>query len=232
MSNEGIVGEIFGWIGSVLAIIFYISPVVPFYDLIKEKITYKETPGVLLIMSFFNCILWGVYGLRGDKIQVWLTNFLGAFITIIFIITYLIYLSEQKIFQSILYNLITFNFVIEIFYVSYKLVDNEYVGNTAMIFNILMYAAPGEKIYQVFQTGKYDLLPIVSSVCGLCSATSWFIYGIYKSDSNIYVPNGLGILFALLQIGVWYNFYRKRDETEKIKLNSTNEYKDTSVNQN
>ena len=59
-----IIGEIFGWVGTVLATIFYLSPIVPFSSLIKNEITYKDTPGALLIMSFFNCILWGVYGLK------------------------------------------------------------------------------------------------------------------------------------------------------------------------
>ena len=209
-----IIGEIFGWIGSVLAIIFYISPIVPFYSLIKEKITYKETPGVLLMMSFFNCILWGVYGLRGDLIQVWVTNFLGAFITFIFITIFLIYCSEVKIITSLIYNIISLALIVIIFYISYALFNNDIVGDAATIFNILMYAAPGEKIYKVFQTQKYDLIPIVSSICGLATASCWCIYGIYRKNGNLILPNALGIFFAILQIIVWFIFYKIKQNKE------------------
>ena len=90
-------------------------------------------------MSFFNCILWVVYGLREDLVQVWVTNFLGCFITLIFIIIYLIFVGEEKVFLSLIYNFILLNFVVEIYYVSYLLLSNTNVGNTVMKFNILMY---------------------------------------------------------------------------------------------
>lgn len=232
-----IVGEIFGWVGSVLATIFYLAPVVPFYNLIKKKITYQDSPGVLLLMSFFNCILWGVYGLREDLVQVWVTNFLGCFITLIFIIIYLIFVGEEKVFLSLIYNFILLNFVVEIFYVSYSLLRNSYVGNAATTFNILMYAAPGEKIYQVYKTGNYNLLPIVSSICGLACASSWAIYGIYQSNWNLIIPNVLGIAFSLLQIVVWWIFYSRKkpkDNSLEDSLVEKNDVKESnsSLNQN
>ena len=225
-----IIGEIFGWVGSVLATIFFLSPIVPFSSLIKDEITYKDTPGVLLIMSFFNCILWGVYGLRGDLTQVYVTNFLGCFITFIFIVIYLIYLTEEKILTSIIYNIIALNFLVEIFYISYALCNNDYVGNAATVFNVLMYAAPGEKIYKVYQTQKYDLLPIISSICGLASATCWFTYGVYKNNSNLMIPNALGIFFAVLQIIVWFIFYRKK-KNNNDNDDDNNDYNDVESNE-
>ena len=218
-----IIGEIFGWVGTVLATIFYLSPIVPFSSLIKNEITYKDTPGALLIMSFFNCILWGVYGLRDNLIQLYITNFLGCFITFIFIIIYLIYLSEEKILTSIIYNIIALNFVVEIFYIAYALCINDHVGNTATVFNVLMYAAPGEKIYKVYQTQKYDLLPIVSSFCGLACATCWFIYGLYNNRTGIMIPNALGIFFSILQIIVWAIFYNKKKKEDNDSDRESNE---------
>lgn len=230
------VGEVFGWIGTVLATIFFLSPIVPFYNVVNKKLDYKDSPGALLLMSFFNCILWGVYALRGDLTQVWITNFLGCFITIIFIIIYLIFLGEQKVKLSLIYNFIMVNFVVEIFYIAYALVKNSYVGNAATTFNILMYAAPGEKIYQVYQTKNYNLLPIVSSICGLASATSWTIYGFSQNNYNIIIPNLLGVFFAVLQIIVWWIFYNKNDPKQSnlnnSDLNNEEENYYSSVNKN
>ena len=48
MSN--LIGEIFGWIGTILSIIFYFAPIYQFNELIKGKIDYKKIPFVLLTM--------------------------------------------------------------------------------------------------------------------------------------------------------------------------------------
>ena len=110
------IGDIFGWVGLILLTIYYLSPIKEFYRLIETKISYKDFPGEFLLILFFNCILWGVYGLREDLVQVWVTNFLGCFITLIFIIIYLIFVGEEKVFLSLIYNFILLNFVVEIFY--------------------------------------------------------------------------------------------------------------------
>ena len=58
-----------------------------------------------------------------------------------------------------------------------------------MLFNILMYAAHGAKIYQVFKIGNYDLIPIYSSIIALLNLICWLIYGIDLKDINVILPN-------------------------------------------
>ena len=64
-----LVGDIFGWVGSVISIYFFLSPGVPFYKLIKGQIKLSDSPGLLLIFTFFNCILWFNYGLLLNRPQ-------------------------------------------------------------------------------------------------------------------------------------------------------------------
>ena len=90
------------------------------------------------------------------------------------------------------------------------ILDVEITGIAALVFNILMLAAPGEKIYTVIKTGKYELIPIFSTIRTILCATSWFIFGLYQNDLNLFIPNGLGLLFGFFQVFVFCIFYKKR----------------------
>ena len=97
-----LVGDIFGWVGPVINIYFFLSPGVPFYKLIKGQIKLTDSPGLLLIFTFFNCILWFNYGLLLNRPQMFTTNGAGCGITLIFVTIYLIFLTKLKYYFTIL----------------------------------------------------------------------------------------------------------------------------------
>lgn len=216
--DTDIVGDIFGWVGMIISTYFYISPAVPFYKLIKEEINYKDSPGFLLLCSFLNCILWADYGLLLDRKQIYVANGLGGTITIIWITIFLIFLCGKKFSLSLGANLIFIAAIVGTALLFFFIVPVEVTGYIAMIFNILMYAAPGEKIFRVFKTGNYSLIPIFSSVGGFLCSLCWFMYGLYSSDRNVIIPNGLGLFFAILQIIIFIIFYTKSKDS-KNELN-------------
>ena len=203
-SDEDLGSLIFGWVGTAIALFFYITPVVPFLKLIKGEITWKESPGILLICSFLNCILWSDYGLLGDKFSVYFANGLGGTITLIFIVIFLIHLANRNIFYSLLYNIVLLAGVIEIYFLCYYKIDPEITGIAANVFNVLMYAAPGEKMYTVCKTGNYELIPIWSTIGAIACSTSWMLYGFYQGDILLVIPNALGDISALVQIFVYF----------------------------
>ena len=164
MAEQDIVGDIFGWAGTVIETYFFISPVVPFYKVLSGKLDYQDAPGVLLIMSFMNCILWADYGLVKDNPQVYFANGIGGSITLIFITIYLIYLGKRNIGLALVYNFGLLAIVIGLMLLFYFIVNPDVTGYVAMFFNILMYAAPGEKIAQVIKTQNYRLIPIFSTI--------------------------------------------------------------------
>ena len=103
MSDSDIVGDIFGWIGTAISMFFYIAPVVPFLKLIRGDMTVKESPGILLICSLMNCVLWTDYGLLKDRFLQYFPNGLGGAITLVFITIFLIHLAKQKVSSALLY---------------------------------------------------------------------------------------------------------------------------------
>ena len=209
MDKDDLGSKIFGWVGTALALYFYIAPCVPFYKVIKGTMTWQESPGALLICSFLNCILWSDYGLIRDQFSVYLANGIGGTITLIYITIYLIHLAERKILLSLFYNFFLMCCIVEIYFIFYYLVPSKVTGIIANVFNVLMYAAPGEKITRVIKTQDYKLIPIFSTIGGLFCSLCWLIYGIYQKDWKLYVPNALGLFFAILQVVVYLIYYLK-----------------------
>jgi solute carrier family 50 protein (sugar transporter) len=208
MSEPDLVGKIFGWVGTVIATYFYIAPVVPFWKVLNHKLDYKDSPGVLLIMSFMNCILWADYGLVKNDFMVYFANGIGGTITLVFISVYLVFLAKESIPLSLGYIALLIAVIFGIM-IGFFLIDYNITGYVAMIFNVLMYAAPGEKIFQVIKTSNYNLIPIFSTMGGLACSLCWLMYGIYQRDWKLYVPNALGLAFAVLQVVIYLIYYLK-----------------------
>ena len=209
--GEGSVGKIFGWAGTIIATYFYLAPVVPFMQVLTNKLNYKDSPGVLLIMSFMNCILWADYGLVKNDFMVYFANGIGGTITLVWITIYLIFLGKKNLLLAVGYNfgLIV---VVVLIMIIFFIIDYNITGYIAMIFNVLMYAAPGEKIYRVITTKDYKLIPIFSTMGGFACSLCWLMYGIYQQDWKLYVPNALGLAFAILQIVIYLIYYLKSKE--------------------
>ena len=227
-----LVGDIFGWIGSVISVVFFIVPCVPFYKLIKEKITYKETPGVLLICSVINCIFWVVYGVKLGLTQSFITNAIGAIITTVWICIFLIFWVKKHALKSVGFIVLTLVVFVGIFCVFYYVVPPTVTGYCAMVFNVLMYAAPGEKIYTVIKTKNHNLIPIYSTIAAFVNSACWLIYGIAYSDINVIVPNGLGLFFAILQVTIYLVIkykYHKDSEVKKDGEENVSEKKDDKI---
>ena len=222
MSDNKLVADIFGWVGTVIATYFYIAPVVPFIKLLKGEIEVKDSPGILLICSFMNCILWADYGLVYDKFLVYFANGIGGTITLVWITIYLIFLAKKDIALSLLFNFSLLAGVVGLLLLFFWVIDKEVTGYVAMVFNILMYAAPGEKIFRVITTKDYKLIPIFSTIGGFLCSLCWFMFGLISYDINLIIPNALGLFFAILQI-IAYLFYYCKSKNEMKDFPSENE---------
>ena len=218
LGNNQLVKQIFGWSGGALATYFFIAPCVPFYKLVNEQIKVNEIPGFLLICSFMNCILWADYGLLDNAIQVYITNGLGGAITLIWITTYLIYLGKQNVCFALILIILLMIAVGGISFVFYFIISKKITGLTAMVFNVLMYAAPGEKILKVCKTKQYNLIPIFSTIGGFFCSVCWLMYGIIKGDIYMIIPNALGLFFAILQVIVYTVFYCKKKNEDNFDI--------------
>ena len=55
-------GDYFGWLGALLSIGFFASPIHKYYNLIKSKIDYKEINIFVIIGNYISSFIWLIYG--------------------------------------------------------------------------------------------------------------------------------------------------------------------------
>jgi solute carrier family 50 protein (sugar transporter) len=229
MGENEIIESLFGWLGAVILLYFYISPVFPFSKLLKEQMNYKDCPRILLICSFLNCIFSADYGLLKNITSLYIANSVGGAITLIWITIYLIYMGKKYFISSFIINIVLLILVGSFSYIFY-FIFNEYItGIIYMIFNSLMYAAPIEMIIYAIKNGKYELFPIFCSFgvfgCSFC----WLIFGLFQKDRNLIIPNAFGLLFSIIQI-IFYLIYYLHNNKNRLKQENIL-LKDKKINQ-
>ena len=117
--------------------------------------------------------------------------------------------------MALLYNIILITAITGLALLFFFIVPYEVTGKIAMVFNVLMYASPGEKMITVFKTGNYKLIPIWSTLGGTACSGCWMIYGIYSNDWNQIIPNGLGVFFSIIQIIVFIIYKLKNGKNKE-----------------
>ena len=134
---------------------------------------------------------------------------------------YSFYLAQKKIDKFLLYSFIIINLSAEIFWIFGGIIQPQEVGEAvagwfAFFLTVINAATPGQNIITVIKTGKYKLIPIVTTVFGFLCSSCWFVYGIWGLDKGpdmkMYIPNGLGILLNLAQILVYIPTYMKNKD--------------------
>ena len=140
--------NVIGWIGTGFALFFFIIPITLLYGLIKGTKPLSHIPWMLLMANISNCAIWSAYGYVqfDDKTQVWVCNSAGTLVNVVYLCIFCVYFAKKNVFQSIIYIILVIVVTGGLFFVFYEYTSIEVSGKVAMVFNILMFAAPSQKI--------------------------------------------------------------------------------------
>jgi hypothetical protein len=141
--------NILGLIGNILAISFFASPISEMRKLHKKEQNPNDTPYLIFVMSILNCAIWISYGIlkTDDKFFLLLANGIGYPLNLIYLCLYFYYRNDRECAKSSLYIfpsiLISLGIIALFTWGINVIVVSQY---TAMTFNVLMFAAPGQNI--------------------------------------------------------------------------------------
>ena len=81
-----------------------------------------------------------------------------------------------------------------------------FIGNTAGIFCMLMFASPLAALRSVLQTRSARGIPLPLTLATILNCFLWSVAGLGEfHDFNVYFPNLLGLAFGLVQ--VWLKIF-------------------------
>lgn len=206
-------------------------------------ITKQEGVGVFLatpyIAAILNCGVWIIYCVsQGSLLQPLVTNVFGLSMNVVYLSLYIFY-SEKRA-NLIKWSLgigLWFGFLVcfsqlhatksfVVYIDSSKTPPQQYlssfvVGLSATVLNIFMYGAPLEVISNVIKTRSTSSLPFVYSVLITSVSMIWCVYGVYNHDLWITIPNVLGLMLAVVQMGLFCKYgISNQDNVDKLLVDS------------
>ncbi len=207
-------------LGTIFSVCLSFSPTVPFIQVFQNKEKIDILPEGMLLCQLLNRLLWCSVWILTKRLIPFINAAVGIFITSVFIILYIYLYYNRKCFQTFtkFLILICFEFGIIGGAVFYK--DEKVVSSLAMIFNVAMYIAPGQKILRVIKEKNYKLIPIRSTIVSILCSGSWLMYGITINLFAQIVPNAIGLFFSILNTLAWIYFFINRDK-DKNKEDET-----------
>ena len=213
---------IFPILGTIFSVFLSFSPTVPFIQVFKRQEKIEILPESMLLCQLLNRLLWGSVWVLTKRIIPFINAAVGIFITSVFIVLYFYLYFDRLYYKTFmgLISLIVFEFSIAIIAISYG--DVPTVSLLAMIFNVAMYIAPGQKILRVIKEKNYKLIPIRSTIVSILCSGSWLIYGIVINLVAQIIPNALGLFFSIANTLAWIYFYinrpNKKNNSEEEKF--------------
>ena len=219
----------------LISIFLNISPIVAFIPVIKGKEKYTKVPFLMLIFNLLNNLCWTCYWFRLSYFNSLLCCCICSTIATLFFILYLYFFNKKQINKFILSIILLICCELIIIYISIYIVKNlNFYGKYLIVINVIMYIAPGQNLIKVIKEKNYKYIPIANVITGALCSGGWFLYAKIMDDINCMIPNGLGLLFSLINTIIWLIYYlkarnKKYKSTFYPEENQNNQTRDVEI---
>ncbi|KAF0889819.1 hypothetical protein E2562_032873 [Oryza meyeriana var. granulata] len=201
----------FGLLGNLISFTTYLAPIPTFYRIYKSKST-EGFQSVPYVVALFSAMLWIFYALIKSNEALLITiNAAGCVIETIFIVIYLAYAPKKaKVFTAKILLLLNVGVFGLILLLTLLLSQGERrvvsLGWVCVAFSVSVFVAPLSIMRRVIQTRSVEYMPFSLSLTLTLSAIVWFLYGLLIKDKYVALPNVMGFIFGVVQMGL-YVFY-------------------------
>ncbi|XP_021726932.1 bidirectional sugar transporter SWEET2-like [Chenopodium quinoa] len=212
-----------GVAGNIFAFGLFVSPIPTFRRIIRNGST-EEFSGLPYIYTLLNCMICAWYGspfVSVDNILITTVNSTGAIFQIVYISLFIAYaerVRKMKMLGFLSAVVVSFAILVTL---SLRVFDFNsrqiFVGFLSCASLISMFASPLFIIRLVIRTKSVEYMPFYLSLSSFLMSMSFFTYGMLNWDAFIYVPNGIGALLAIIQLGL-YGYYSNKANEEHEPL--------------
>ncbi|KAJ8626168.1 hypothetical protein MRB53_019475 [Persea americana] len=224
MVSADLARSVVGIIGNIIALGLFLSPTPTFIQIWKKGSVEQFSP-VPYLATLLQCLLWVVYGIplvHPHSILVLTINAAGCVIEFTYVVLFLIYSDRKKRLKVFAMLFMETAFVVLVLVLVLTLAHTHerrslIVGVLCVVFGTIMYVAPLSVMKLVIKTKSVEFMPFTLSVASFLNGISWTSYALIRFDLFITIPNGLGTLFAIVQLVLHATFYKstKRQLAER-----------------
>ncbi|ORZ36210.1 sugar efflux transporter for intercellular exchange-domain-containing protein [Catenaria anguillulae PL171] len=194
------------WIATIVTVAYFLAPVFAIRR-IHSTGTVGNTGFFPFVSMFVNCALWCKYGLLVPDRAIALVNGTGLVLSIIYMGVYYINHQDRDALDKhlLLASLVVYPTLI---YSQFVTLDTatRHVGLIACVCSIVMFGSPLSALRRVLAARNASAmsLPVVSM--SFVTTALWTWYGALIDDTNVIVPNGIGLVLAVVNLVVigWF----------------------------
>jgi solute carrier family 50 protein (sugar transporter) len=212
-----IVRNVVGILGNAISLFLFLSPLPTFVEIRKKKSVEQYSPAPYLA-TLMNCLVWVLYGMpmvKPNSVLVYTINGAGVVIELVYISLFVIYCSKNPKLRMkvILITLVEIVFIAVLSTIVLTVAHGTtqrsmIVGIVALLFNVMMYAAPLSVMKMVIKNKSVEFMPFFLSLASLGNGIAWTTYGFLPLDPYIAGPNGAGTLLSLAQLTLYALYYK------------------------
>lgn len=243
MSNNNYMNEtipmwvwLSGHAAPIASILVFMSPIPTI-----QKIQHDRTVGNLPLLPYSSMIasayLWFVYGILRHQAPIWTSNGTGLILGLYYFVSFQKFApkSSPTLPGSIQQHIQWIGVIVGIATLLPVLMplltstidSSEIIGKAGVVLCIGMFASPLAALQSVIVTKSARSIPLPFTIASIVNCFLWTIFGWFQvNDSNVYIPNLLGLLFGIIQaaLKLYYSETRSkleaRDEEKMLQTDS------------
>ncbi|EDW02266.1 sugar transporter SWEET1 [Drosophila grimshawi] len=191
---------------AVISTVFqFLSGTVICRKYIQKKST-GDSSGVPFICGFLSCSFWLRYGVLTNEQSIVMVNMIGSTLFLVYTLIYYVFTINKRTYVK-QFAVVLFVLIAVIVYTN-RLQDDpaemiHITGIVCCIVTVCFFAAPLTSLVHVIRAKNSESLPLPLIATSFFVSLQWLIYGILISDSFIQIPNFLGCLLSLMQLGLF-----------------------------
>jgi len=196
-------------VASATSLVMWLAPVRDVWtaphSIYKSKSTENVATSFGFVAGTFNCVLWNMFAsTQLDTMMIpFILNTAGFVLNISFVVCYYVYgetkqrreVRNQTGVMLFTTALATGAWIVE--------GDNISVGYFAAFVNVLMLFGPLAAANQVIRQRSSKGMSLLPMLMTLLSSSVWCLYGVYIKIIPSVIPNALGIMFGIMQLGLY-----------------------------
>ncbi|KAI9183071.1 putative SWEET sugar transporter [Blastocladiella emersonii ATCC 22665] len=199
---------------TIITIAYFLTPAAAVRGMHKANSVGQADVFPFLSM-FINCTLWTKYGVLLPDSVIVTVNATGLALSVVYLAVYYVHTQERDAMENKLLATALIVYPILI-YSQFATLDaaTRHVGLLACLGTVVMFGSPLASLGRVIAAKNASSMSLTSMVMSLVTSFLWTWYGALVGDSNIVVPNGLGLVLAVASLGVFA--YYGRSEYRRV----------------
>lgn len=193
----------FGWVVTCSSIVYYLSPIPQFIQVLMGTIKYEDAPGIFVLINYFSTLMWFVFGLMLYSKPLYIPMLICCIISGIFLLVYLRFEIKEYFADSVLNFLILISSTWAIYRALAVIIDDDdIVYYICLVANVLVYLSPLQLISRACKENNYNLFPIYSAYVALLHCPVWIVFAIRRKEYPLIFIYAAGICSSIAQIYV------------------------------